>query len=117
MHHSIHQSILLSQIYLGIHNKEFYKTKYQEFLTKFDDVQVDTDYNASDPNNYRLAIKEQLIMCLSALNTPTPSDSKEQLEKMVRHCEKWDKVYNYNARELYPEFAEILDCYDYNLSS
>ena len=97
--------------------KEFYKTKYQEFLTKFDDVQVDTDYNASDPNNYRLAIKEQLIMCLSALNTPTPSDSKEQLEKMVRHCEKWDKVYNYNARELYPEFAEILDCYDYNLSS
>lgn len=97
--------------------KEFYKTKYQEFLTIFDDVQVDTDYNASNPDNYRLVIKEQLIMCLSVLNTPTPSDSEEQLEKMVRHCEKWDKVYKYNARDLYPEFAEILDRYDYNLSS
>ena len=113
----VYKPRFLSPEILPLPIKEFYKTKYQEFLTKFDDVQVDTDYNASDPNNYRLAIKEQLIMCLSALNTPTPSDSKEQLEKMVRHCEKWDKVYNYNARELYPEFAEILDCYDYNLSS
>ena len=97
--------------------KELYKTKYIELLTKFDDVQVDTDYNSSDPNNCRMVIKEQINLCLSVLNTPTPADSEEQLEKMVRHCEKWDKVYNYNARELYPEFAEILDRFDYDISS
>ena len=97
--------------------KQIYKIKYQEFLSQFNDVIVDTDYNASDPNNYKLAIKEQAMLCLSILETPAPLDSKDQLEKMVRHCEKWDKVYGYNAKELYPEFAEILDRYDYNLSS
>lgn len=97
--------------------KQLYKIKYQEMLSQFDNIEVDSDYNASDPNNYKLAIKEEIIMCLSALESPAPPDSEDQLEKLVRHCEKWDKVYGYNAKELYPEFAEILDRYDYNLSS
>jgi organic radical activating enzyme len=97
--------------------KKLYKLKFQEFLTQFDNIVVGTDYNASDPNNYKLAIKEQAIVCLSLLETPTPADSEEQLEQMVRHCEKWDKIYGHNARVSYPEFAEILDRYDYSLSS
>jgi hypothetical protein len=56
-------------------------------------------------------------MCLNVLQTPTPADSEPQLEALVRHCERWDLVYGYNARELYPEFNEILDHYDYSISS
>ena len=97
--------------------KKLYQSKYQTFLDQLSDVQVDTDYNASDPNNHRRAVKEQAIMCLSVLQTPTPNDSAEQLAKMVRHCERWDRVYGYNARELYPEFQEILDEYGYDISS
>jgi hypothetical protein len=97
--------------------KQLYQSKYQTFLDQLAEIQVDTDYNASDPNNYRLAIKEQVEMCLAVLQTTTPADSEQQLEAMVRYCERWDSVYGYNARLLYPEFLEILDRYDYKLSS
>ena len=56
-------------------------------------------------------------MCLSILQTETPSDSEQQLEMMTRHCERWDRVYGYDARKLYPEFQEILQRYNYDISS
>lgn len=97
--------------------KQLYQSKYQTFLDQLVEIQVDTDYNASDPNNYRLAIKEQAEMCLAVLQTPTPADSEQQLQALVRHCERWDSVYGYDARLLYPEFETILARYDYNISS
>jgi hypothetical protein len=97
--------------------KQRYQQGYQKLLDQLCDVSVDGDYNASDPHNYRQAIKEQAKMCLSVLKTPTPVDSEQRLEALVRHCERWDGVYGYDARTLYPEFGEILDRYDYNISS
>jgi len=86
-------------------------------LDQFQNISVESDYNASDPHNHLLAIKEQINLCVSVLQTPTPADSKEQLANMVRHCERWDRVYGYDARTLYPEFAEILTQYNYDISS
>jgi hypothetical protein len=97
--------------------KQQYQQGYLKLLNQLCDVGVNSDYNASDPHNYRQAVKEQAEMCLSVLKTPTPEDSEQQLEALVRHCERWDGVYGYNARTLYPEFGEILDRYDYNISS
>jgi len=88
-----------------------------KFLDQLSTVDVDSDYNASDPNNHSRAIKEQAEMCLNILQTPTPKDSEAQLAELVRHCEKWDRVYGYDARSLYPEFNEILDRYGYTISS
>jgi hypothetical protein len=76
---------------------------------------VDADYNASDPHNHQLAVKEQALMCLKILETPTPADSDQQLEALVRHCERWDRVYGYDARKLYPEFEQILERYGYDI--
>ena len=56
-------------------------------------------------------------MCLTILQTPTSADSQEQLAKMVRHCERWDRVYGYDARILYPEFDSILEQHGYDISS
>jgi hypothetical protein len=96
--------------------KQIYQRTYEKFLDQLKTVEIASDYNASDPNNYQSAVKEQANMCLSVLQTPTPADSEQQLEAMVRHCEKWDRVYGYNAKKLYPEFQEILDRYDYSIS-
>jgi hypothetical protein len=96
--------------------KKQYQNQYSNLLSQLSDIAVDSDYNASDPNNYKLVIKEQIEMCLSILQTPTPSDSEQQLEALVRHCERWDRVYGYDARKLYPEFHEILEQYDYSIS-
>jgi pyruvate-formate lyase-activating enzyme len=97
--------------------KQQYQLKYKTFLDQLKNVEVTADYNASDPNNYLSVIKEQAEMCLNILQTPTPVDSEQELENMVRHCEKWDRVYAYNAKSLYPEFAEILTKYNYDISS
>ena len=96
--------------------KQQYQTAYLTLLDQLTKVTVDADYNASDPHNHRLAVKEQALMCLKILETPTPADSDQQLEALVRHCERWDRVYGYDARTLYPEFQEILDRYGYDIS-
>lgn len=97
--------------------KQQYQTAYHDLLDQLCQVTVDSDYNASDPNNYRQSIKEQAIMCLNILQTPTPTDSESALHDMVQHCERWDQVYGYDARKLYPEFQEIFDQYGYSISS
>jgi organic radical activating enzyme len=93
--------------------KLLYQSYYQEFLTQFADVQANIDYNASDLNNYRLIIKEHAEMCLAILQTPEPNDYQHQIECLVNHCRKWDDIYGYDARVLYPELTEILDLYGY----
>jgi hypothetical protein len=97
--------------------KKQYQKQYLDLLSQLTNIIVDSDYNASDPNNYQAVIKEQAEMCLSVLQTPTPADSEQQLEAMVRHCERWDQVYGYDAGKLYPEFHEILERHGYKISS
>jgi hypothetical protein len=96
--------------------KQQYQASYLALLHQLTEVTVDTDYNASDPNNHRLAVKEQALMCLKVLQTPTPTDSDQQLEALVRHCERWDRVYGYDARALYPELSQVLDRHQYDIS-
>lgn len=97
--------------------KSLYLKKFKTFLENLKTIQTGSDYNASDPNNYRSVIKEQAEMCAALLQSPTPVDSEQELERMVRHCERWDRVYGYDARKLYPEFQDILNRYGYSLSS
>jgi len=96
--------------------KKQYLSKYQDFLTQLHDISVDSDYNVSDPNNWRYVVKHEAEMCMNILQTPTPADSEQQLAEMVRHCERWDRVYGYDARVLYPEFDGILERYGYDIS-
>lgn len=93
--------------------KLLYQNYYCDFLKKLDNIVSKTDYNPSDPNNYQLVVKEEAEMCLSILKTPSHKDHDIQMKNLVEHCKKWDAIYGYNARVLYPELAEIFDAYDY----
>ena len=97
--------------------KQLYKPSFEKLLQRLPADSVNTDYNASNPNNHAYLIKEDALLCLSLLESPAPDDMTQQLQAMVRHCERWDRVYRYDARKLYPEFAEIFDTYDYSTSS
>lgn len=76
-------------------------------------VEVNTDYNESDPNLYLQSIKLQLNQAKSLLTAPRLANADELLEQMVRHCERWDEVYGYNAMKFYPEFDIIWKTYGY----
>ena len=91
--------------------KDAYKQPYEEMLLELGEA-VDVDFNESDPNQYKKSIKLQLIQVLNLLNDQKYSNN-QLLEQTVRWCQSWDKVYGFNARELYPEFIEIFDQYGY----
>ena len=93
--------------------KSLYQSRYDHLLSTLTDAAIGTDYNASDPNNYRSVIREQAEMCRDILNTPAPSDAEVQQQALVQHCGRWDQVYGLNARELYPEWTSILDLHGY----
>lgn len=103
-------------LYAGIlpdNVKAQYLEKYQSLLAELDLVKAHTDYNASDPNNYREIVKEQAELCKSILQLPAPDNADQLLKQLIEHCRRWDKVYQLNARALYPEWQELLDRYGY----
>lgn len=95
--------------------KDLYAKRYQDFLSRHNLSKEDTtaDYNESDPNQIRRIIKNQVSQCLHVLGTDTPDDSAHALADMVSWCQRWDKIHGHDARELYPEFREILDAHGY----
>ena len=50
---------------------------------------------------------------MNVLSQPEPDDVGELRQLMVEHCRKWDQVYGYDARALYPELTEVWDQYGY----
>jgi len=93
--------------------KQQYLKKYTDLIEKLNTVSTNNDFNASDPNNFLMSIKQEAEMCVGLLTTAEPVDSATQLSKMVDHCRRWDKIYHLDARALYPELTEIWDRYAY----
>lgn len=95
--------------------KNLYIGRYQEILSKYklDDVDTSIDYNESDPNQLDRTIKNQIIQCTNVLKASEPPDAQQRLAELVSWCRRWDDLYGYDARELYPEFQSILDQYEY----
>jgi hypothetical protein len=87
-----------------------YKKLIQEYNLTGD---YSEDYNESDPNQLPRIILSQVNQCLNMLQQDQLANSNQHLKEMVAWCRKWDNVYGYNARDLYPELTEILDQYGY----
>ncbi len=92
--------------------KRHYLDSYQDLAQDFE-LKSKYDYNAMDPNQITQNLANHVHMCVTMLRTPTPPDSEMQLQAMVKHCQRWDRVYGYNARTLYPELADVWDRYAY----
>ena len=93
--------------------KDQYLESYQQLIDQLPDTQILIDYNASDPHNTAMIVKEQAHMCMNMLSQPEPNNAGELRQLMVDHCRKWDQVYGYNARELYPELTEVWNQHAY----
>jgi len=90
-----------------------YLKHYQTLVDQLNSIQIPVDYNTSDPNNHAMIVKEQAQMCMNILSQPAPADAEDLRRQMVEHCKKWDQIYGYDARVLYPELAEMWAQYDY----
>ena len=93
--------------------KQQYLENYRGLMDQLSNLQVSEDFNTSDPNNCDMIIKKQAQMCMNVLSQTEPNNVNELRQLMVSHCKKWDQVYGYDARILYPEFKEIWNQHGY----
>jgi uncharacterized radical SAM superfamily Fe-S cluster-containing enzyme len=103
----------LNAAILPIKVRQQYMVQYQDILNQLESVNAVDEYNSSDPNNYQLVIRAQAQMCINMLSQPEPQDVDQLRGQLVEHCKKWDKIYDLNARELYPELTAVWDQYGY----
>jgi len=90
-----------------------YKKNYTELLRNIDDEHLIDDFNESDSHNYKTVIKNECVKCISLLEEEYEHNLYPDLVELL---EKWDKVYDFNANDLYPELREMLSKNNYNVS-
>lgn len=95
------------------HVKKLYHKKYKVFFENFGNLNFAKDFNESDPNNYLNCVYKEVLSIMQALDYKNPINVDIELEKLVQHCVKWDKIYDLNAKELYPELSEVWTKYGY----
>jgi len=93
--------------------RQQYKMNYLTLLDNLSFKQRNIkDYNESNPSNYAQVIKSEIEQCIVLLDL---DDIQHDLfPDLIELLTKWDKIYDLNARDLYPEFIPILDEYGYN---
>lgn len=81
--------------------KDLYRSRLIEFQknTKLDEVDISMDFNESDPNQFKKLVKLSWLKAYESL-----AINVNQFDKMLYHCQKWDRVYNFNMYQMYPEF-------------
>jgi MoaA/NifB/PqqE/SkfB family radical SAM enzyme len=88
------------------------KLQYLKSYEKFNDTAV-IDYNPSDPNQLKNNIAQEVSKIKNILKQHQPNNADELLTNMVAHCRRWDKIYGYNARTLYPELEAVWNKHGY----
>lgn len=97
--------------------KDQYLIQYKKIAQSLEHLDINKSFNASDHHNADYIVKHWCNACISSLNDPQPNNADELLEKMIQHCIKWDKVYQFSLIDLYPEFAELNEKYGLRISS
>ena len=97
--------------------RQQYRAAYEKLLDDYqlNDLELSHDYNESDEHNYQLVAKNQIVQMLNLLDQPERNDTKVLLTRLLSHIANWDRVYNLNAVEVYPELADLLIGYGYHV--
>lgn len=108
----VNEPRFLDAVNLPKHIKTQYQQTYVDILKQCQDA-TGAIYNSDDVEQIKHNIATQAQMILNILNTDTPTDQEQNLKNMVAHCRRWDDVYGYDARAIYPEFTDIWNQHGY----
>lgn len=93
--------------------KKYYQDLYQQW--QLDCMEFPLDSNESDPGNFKAVAKNQIIQIINMLDSTAPENSEKLYQQLVHHLNRWDPVYKFDARQLYPELESLLDKYGYSV--
>ena len=88
---------------------------YEKFIkdNNLQNTQHHIDYNESDKHEYRKIVKKDVDVVLNILKSQRSNEAEDNIKELVYWCKRWDIVYKFDAKSLYPEFKEIFERYDY----
>jgi hypothetical protein len=112
---NVTRPVFLDPLILPLSVRSQYIDNYKNLIQEYNLTNVDcaVDYNESDVNQLPRIILSEINQCLYLLTKDQMSNSDQHLKDMVAWCRRWDNVYGYDARTLYPELIDILDQHDY----
>lgn len=89
--------------------KQQYLRQFQDFIVQnnLQDQNYRADYNASDPNEIKRIVANQVAQCESVLQQQRPANADLLLTEMVHWCAKWDRVHGFDAVKIYPELIDV----------
>lgn len=82
-----------------------YQHPYLKLLALLNDVNIDVDYNESDPNNYQQSVKHQAQQAVNMLQNDLETHGAHEL---LDWCSRWDKEFEFDIYRLYPEFKDLV---------
>lgn len=88
--------------------RDLYTTPYQDIINRLSAVNIDVDYNESDPGNYQHTVKQQAQQVLQLMRS---WNSRAGMEELAVKCRQWDKEFGFDLLELYPEFTDEILSY------
>jgi uncharacterized Fe-S cluster-containing radical SAM superfamily protein len=112
---NVTRPVFLDPLILPLSVRSQYIDNYKNLIQEYNLTNVDcaVDYNESDVNQLPRIILSEINQCLYLLTKDQMSNSDQHLKDMVAWCRRWDNVYGYDARTLYPELIDILDLHGY----
>lgn len=81
--------------------RDQYTVPYQAIFDRLSAVDINVDYNESDPGNYKHSIK---LQAQQTINLMSSWNSRAGMEELVSKCQQWDKEFGFDLYEMYPEF-------------
>ena len=89
--------------------KKQYAEHYNKLAEDYNlDLTVNPVLNESDPNKLKEIIAIYAREAINLLREDRENDSDIKLKELKSHCEKWDRVYNFNMFDYYPELEECM---------
>lgn len=97
--------------------RDEYLKSYRALIEKHDlaDIDVARDYNESNPSEIRSIVKSQCLMIIDILASPEFEDNADRQRDMVQWCQRWDRIYKFDARVVYPELREMFEKHGYSV--
>lgn len=95
--------------------RQTYRSHYLSLIDQYNlhEIDLGKDYNESDPNNCQSVAKNQILQILTILDMPDLDQQDELLEQLVQHLDRWDRVFSFDARNIYPELQSIFERHGY----
>jgi sulfatase maturation enzyme AslB (radical SAM superfamily) len=86
--------------------RDRYLLPYTQLLEELIDVDIHSDFNESDSNNYKQSIKQQAQQVKTLIQNQSDTSG---IPDMIHWCNRWDQEFGFSILELYPEFRELYE--------